>query len=69
MTADTLNADGTLALLFHEERETKGTYRFAEVVPGDPLAEPKVGTLYVRKSTLAALGWTPGSPLRVTLAA
>lgn len=55
-----------LELTFEEERETKGTYRFAETVTG-PLEEPKVGTLYVRKSTLAAIGWTPGRPLRVTL--
>jgi hypothetical protein len=56
----------TLDLTFEPDRETKGTWRFAELVPG-PLDEPKVGTLYVRKQTLAGIGYTPGDRLRLTL--
>ena len=50
---------------FEEERETKGTIRFAEVV-GD-LEEPVVGTLYVRKGALSQLGWERGQTLTVTI--
>lgn len=57
----------SIELTFDEERETKGTVRFQERVDGD--AEPKVGTLYVRKSTLAELDWQSGTPLKVTLSA
>lgn len=57
-----------LTLEFKEERETKGTIRFEEVLPSD-LAEAKIGTLYVRKSTLAALGWERGKKLLVSVVA
>jgi hypothetical protein len=56
-----------LDLRFAPAKETKGTWKFEEVTPVS-LAEPKVGTLYVRKNTLAELGWAEGSELVVTLA-
>ena len=40
----------TLTLTFELERETKNTYRFAEVVEED--GTPVVGTLYVQKGAL-----------------
>lgn len=44
----------SLSIPFEFERETKGAVRYAEVVDG--LNEPKIGTLYIRKSALASLG-------------
>lgn len=55
-----------LALVFREQKETKGTFKFEEVVDGD-LAEPKIGVLYVRKATLGELGWRRGDGLRVAV--
>ena len=40
----------TITLTFELERETKNTYRFAEVVGED--TTPVVGTLYVQKAAL-----------------
>ena len=54
-----------LSLEFKPERETKGTWRLAEVVPDDGVSEAKVGTIYVRKATLAELGWKPDDLLTV----
>lgn len=41
-------------LSFTREKDTKNTVRFAEVVPDDD--SPIVGTLYVQKHALKALG-------------
>ena len=55
-----------LSLTFSPDKETKGTWRFAENVDG--AAEPKIGTLYVPKTTLATLdGWTEGKALVVSV--
>lgn len=55
-----------LSVTFAPDKETKGTWRFAEVVEGDN--EPKIGTLYVPKDTLATLdGWTEGKSLVVSV--
>lgn len=53
-------------MLFDPERETKGTWRFTERLAheDDP---PVIGTLYVRKEALKAMGWSDG-PLEVTVA-
>lgn len=45
-----------MEVLFKMEKATKNTIKFAEVLDSD-LAAPKVGTLYVPKSTLGELGW------------
>jgi hypothetical protein len=59
-------ATTTLELEFEEEKETKGTWKFAEVLPG-ALDEAKIGALYVRKGALGSLGWEPGKRLKVTV--
>jgi len=59
------SASAGITVSFEEERETKGTIRFSEVV-GD-MEEAKIGTLYVRKSTLAGMGWERGHSLTVSL--
>ncbi len=45
--------DGTITVPFILEKETPGTYRFAEV--GEKETH-KIGTIYVKKATIAALG-------------
>lgn len=42
------------------EKATKNTIRFEEVLESE-LAAPKVGSIYVPKSTLGELGWK-GTP-------
>lgn len=54
-----------LKLTFTPERETKRTWRFEEDCPPDD--EPKVGTIYVRKTTLKSLGWSNGDSLIITI--
>lgn len=49
MAKATKTAAAPITLTFSLERETKGTFRFAE--DGD---EPKVGTLYVKKSVFGS---------------
>ncbi len=53
-------------LTFAFERETKNTIRFQEQV-ADQLDTPQIGTLYVAKATLKALGWKQGNLLSITL--
>lgn len=48
------------------EKDTKNTIRFKEVVPG-PLDTPKLGTIYVPKTTLKEIGYEPGKELLVDL--
>ena len=50
---------------FVVERQTPQTYRFKENL--GPFDEPKIGTLYVRKSTLKEIGWQPDDSLVVVL--
>lgn len=47
-------------------RETKNTIRFDEVVENET-DTPAIGTLYVNKSVLRNLGWTPNKALVVNL--
>lgn len=56
-----------ITLTFKPERETKGTWRFEEVLQSE-YADPKVGTLYVRKGTLGDMGYKQGNNLTVTIA-
>lgn len=51
---------------FRMEKVTKNAVRFAEVLESE-LSEPKVGTLYVPKRTLAAIKWDQDKVLKVAL--
>lgn len=51
---------------FEMEKDTKNTIRFKEKVPG-PLDTPKVGTVYVPKSTLKEIGYEVGKELHMDL--
>lgn len=53
-----------IAVRFEMEKDTKNTIRFKEVV-GGPLDTPKVGTIYVPKSTLKEIGYEVGKKLLI----
>ena len=53
---------------FEMEKATKNAIRFKEVLETE-LAAPQIGTIYVPKATLAAMGWTEGKTLKITLEA
>ena len=53
-----------MKVTFQMEKATKNTIRFEEALE-NALDAPKIGTLYVPKSTLAELGWKEGKKLTV----
>lgn len=55
-----------MILKFRQEKVTKNTIKFAEVLEND-LDTAKIGVLYVQKSTLKDLGWSDGKQLEVEL--
>ena len=48
------------------EKATKNTIKFAEVLESE-LAAPKIGSMYVPKSTLGELGWKEGNTITVEI--
>jgi len=57
-----------MRVVFTMEKATKNTIRFGEVLESE-LAAPKVGSIYVPKSTLGELGWKEGNNLVLTVEA
>ena len=55
-----------MKVTFKMEKATKNTIRFEEVLESE-LQAPKIGTLYVPKSTLGEIGWKEGKPLTVEI--
>ena len=55
-----------MKVTFEFEKDTKNTIRFKEVLNG-PLHVANIGTLYVPKMTLKAIGYQEGQKLEVTL--
>lgn len=55
-----------MKVTFKMEKATKNTIRFEEVLENE-LQAPKIGTLYVPKSTLGEIGWGEGKPLTVEI--
>lgn len=53
---------------FNMEKATKNTIRFTETLANE-LDAPKIGTLYVPKSTLGSIGWTEGKNLVIEIKA
>ena len=45
-----------MKVVFEMEKVTKNTVRFTEITDSD-LAAPKVGSVYIPKSTLHDIGW------------
>lgn len=52
--------------LFEMEKATKNTIRFTEVLENE-LDAPKIGTIYIPKSTLGSLGWKDGKKLVISV--
>jgi hypothetical protein len=48
------------------ERDTKNTIRFDEVLVGE-FDAPKLGQLYIPKSTLGQIGFEAGKQVKVTI--
>ena len=57
-----------MKVIFTVEKATKNTIRFTEKLDSD-LDAPKIGTIYVPKSTLKEIGWKEGQELTVDLGA
>ena len=55
-----------MTVTFEFEKDTKNTIRFKGALSG-PLDVAQIGTLYVPKATLKALGYKEGDKLVVTL--
>lgn len=55
-----------MKVTFEFEKDTKNTIRFKEVLKG-PLDVANIGTLYIPKMTLKAIGYQEGQKLEVTL--
>ena len=55
-----------MKVTFEMEKATKNTIRFAEVLASE-LDAPKIGTLYIPKSTLSELKWAEGSKIAIEL--
>ena len=47
-----------MKVTFKMEKATKNTIKFAEVLPEEGFPAPKIGTIYIPKSTLGELKWT-----------
>lgn len=55
-----------ITITLRMEKATKNTIRFEEVLASE-LGAPKVGSIYIPKSTLGELGWKEGEDLKLTL--
>ncbi len=55
-----------MTITLRMEKATKNTIRFEEVLESE-LSAPKVGTVYVPKSTLGEIGWKEGDTLEISI--
>ena len=55
-----------MKVTFTMEKATKNTIRFAEVLESE-LAAPKIGSVYIPKSTLGELGWKEGDAVTMEI--
>lgn len=55
-----------MRVVFTMEKATKNTIRFAEVLESE-LAAPKIGSVYIPKSTLGEIGWKEGDALTIDI--
>lgn len=55
-----------MRVTFEMEKATKNTIRFAEILDSE-LDAPKIGSVYVPKSTLGELGWKEGNVLVMSI--
>lgn len=57
----------TINVRFTKDKETKNTVRFTEATDTDT-DEPKIGTIYIPKSTLNELNWDGRTVIEIELA-
>lgn len=55
-----------MKITFEMEKATKNTIRFAEILDSE-LDAPKIGSVYIPKSTLGELGWKEGNVLVIDI--
>lgn len=55
-----------MTITLRMEKATKNTIRFEEVLESE-LAAPKIGNIYVPKSTLGELGWKESDTLTIDI--
>lgn len=55
-----------MTITLRMEKATKNTIRFEEVLASE-LDAPKIGTIYIPKSTLGEIGWKEGDTITVDL--
>ena len=55
-----------MKITMNMEKATKNTIRFSEVLESE-LDAPSIGTIYVPKATLKAIGWKEGKTLTVEI--
>ena len=55
-----------MKVMMEMEKATKNTIRFTEVLE-NALDAPKIGTIYVPKSTLGSVGWKEGMKLAIAI--
>lgn len=55
-----------MKILFKMEKATKNTIRFEEILENE-LDAPKLGSIYIPKSTLGELGWKDGKTVEIEL--
>lgn len=60
--------DNNMKATFEMEKVTKNTIRFTEKLDSIT-ATPVIGTMYIPKTTLQAIGWSEGKQLVVELSA
>lgn len=51
---------------FKMEKATKNTIRFEEVLESE-LTAPKIGSVYIPKSTLGEIGWKEGKDIVIEI--
>ena len=56
-----------MKVTFTMEKESKNTIKFAEVLPEEGFPAPKIGSIYIPKSTLGELGWKEGDQITIEL--
>lgn len=49
------------------EKVTKNTIKFAEILPEEGFPAPKIGSMYIPKSTLGELGWKEGENISIEI--
>lgn len=57
-----------MKVAFEMEKVTKNTIRFAEVLASE-LDAPKIGAIYIPKSTLSEIGWKEGAKIEMEVVA